>query len=102
MVELYRALRDAGLCHTFEVWAGKELAAGLVAVTLGRAAMLESMSHRVPHAGNVLLAGTLEHLARCGFELCDIQTPTDHTLRLGAQRIPRAEYERRLAAALTP
>ncbi len=79
---------------------GGTLLAGIIAVTLGRAAMLESMCHTVPHAGNVLLARTLRALAGAGCELCDIQTPTDHTMRLGARLIPRAEYERRLAAAL--
>jgi leucyl/phenylalanyl-tRNA---protein transferase len=54
----------------------------------------------VPHAGNVLLVRTLEHLAASGFELCDIQTPTDHTMRLGAIQLPRAEFERRLSQAL--
>ena len=32
--------------------------------------------------------------------LCDIQLPTPHTERLGAQLVPRAEYDRQLAAAL--
>jgi leucyl/phenylalanyl-tRNA--protein transferase len=99
---LYRVLRAAGLAHTFELWAGDELAAGLVGVTIGRAAMLESMFHRVPHAGNVLLARTLRLLADRGCELCDIQTATPHTLRLGAVQIPRAEYERRLERAVRP
>ncbi|HEU4974748.1 MAG TPA: leucyl/phenylalanyl-tRNA--protein transferase [Baekduia sp.] len=101
MHALYRALNAAGHAHTFEVWAGGELAAGLIAVTIGRAAMLESMFHRVPHAGNVLVALTLDALAGAGCELCDIQTATPHTLRLGAVQIPRAEYEARLRRALT-
>ena len=93
-------LHGAGLAHTFEIWTEDSLAAGMIGVTLGRAAFLESMFHTVPHAGNVLLVRTLESLAATGFELCDIQTPTDHTLRLGAVQLPRAEFERRLAAAL--
>jgi leucyl/phenylalanyl-tRNA--protein transferase len=97
---MYRALHGAGLCHTFEIWAGGRLAAGLIAVTIGRAAMLESMFHRVPHAGNVLLFRTLEALAAGGCELCDVQMPTPHTLRLGAREIPQGEYEGRLRAAL--
>jgi leucyl/phenylalanyl-tRNA--protein transferase len=100
MHALYRMLRATGHAHTFEVWTGGELAAGLIAVTLGRAAMLESMFHRVPHAGNALVALTLDALAGAGCELCDIQTATPHTLRLGAVQIPRAEYEARLRAAL--
>jgi len=96
----YELLRDAGLAHTFEVYAGGELAAGMIGVTLARAAFLESMFHTVPHAGNVLLVRTIEHLATSGFELCDIQTPTDHTLRLGAIQLRRAEFEQRLSQAL--
>jgi leucyl/phenylalanyl-tRNA---protein transferase len=100
IAEQYALLHGAGLAHTFEVWSGDRLAAGMIGVTLRRAAFLESMFHAVPHAGNVLLIRTLEHLAGSGFELCDIQTPTDHTLRLGAVQLPRAEFERRLREAL--
>jgi leucyl/phenylalanyl-tRNA--protein transferase len=100
IAEQYALLHAAGLAHTFEIWTGGELAAGMIAVTIGRAAFLESMFHTVPHAGNVLLVRTLESLAAAGCELCDIQTPTDHTMRLGAVQIGREEFERRLAAAL--
>jgi leucyl/phenylalanyl-tRNA--protein transferase len=101
MQALYRVLRIAGHAHTFEIWADGRLAAGLVAVTVGRAAMLESMFHTVPHSGNALVSLTLDALAADGCELCDIQTATPHTLRLGAVQIARAEYEERLARALT-
>ena len=101
IAEQYALLHGAGLAHTFEVWDGDRLAAGMIGVTLRRAAFLESMFHAVPHAGNVLLARTLEHLAGAGFELCDIQTPTDHTQRLGAVQLRRDEFDRRLRHALT-
>lgn len=97
---LYRALHAAGWAHSWELWDGEELAAGILGVALGRAVMLESMFHRVPDAGNALLSRTLDVLAEAGVELCDIQLPTDHTVRLGAELIPRAEYEQRLRAAL--
>jgi leucyl/phenylalanyl-tRNA--protein transferase len=100
MHALYQVLHAAGHAHTFEIWAGGELAAGMIWVTLGRAAMLESMFHRLPHAGNVLVSRTLDALAGGGAVLCDIQTATPHTLRLGAVQISRAEYEARLRAAL--
>jgi leucyl/phenylalanyl-tRNA--protein transferase len=100
MHRLYRLLHASGHAHTFEIWVGDELAAGLIAVTLGRAAMLESMWHTVPHAGNVLVSRTLDALAAGGAVLCDIQTATPHTLRLGAVQISRAQYEARLRAAL--
>jgi leucyl/phenylalanyl-tRNA---protein transferase len=98
---LYRRLHEVGLAHSFEIDADGELAAGLIAVLLGRAAMLESMFHTVPHAGNVLLSRTLDDLAARGFALCDIQLPTEHTTRLGARLISREEYEQRLRDVLT-
>ena len=58
------------------------------------------MFHTVPHAGNVLLVRTLEHLAAAGFALGDIQTPTDHTLRLGAVQLPRARVRAAAGGAL--
>ena len=97
---LYRRLHAAGHAHSFEVHAGERLGAGMLAVTIGRAAMLESMTHWVPHAGNVLVARTLDALAARGFHFADVQLPTSHTLWLGARMIPRDDYERRLRAAL--
>jgi leucyl/phenylalanyl-tRNA---protein transferase len=100
MEDLYRRLHAVGLAHSFELWDGDELLAGVLGVVLARAAMLESMFHTRSHAGNINLLRTLERLAAAGIELCDIQLSTPHTLRLGAVEIPAAEYERRLAAAL--
>lgn len=100
LVALYGQLHVAGHAHSFEIWAGDRLAAGMLVVLLGRAAMLESMTHWVPHAGNVLVARTLDHLAGAGYHFADLQMPTEHTLRLGARLIGREQYERRLQAAL--
>lgn len=98
---VYRALHAAGHAHAIEVLdADGELAAGLVCVRIGRAAFLESMHHRVAHAGNCLLAWTLDDLAARGCTLCDIQLPTEHTTRLGATLVPREDFERRLAEAV--
>jgi leucyl/phenylalanyl-tRNA--protein transferase len=119
MHEMYRQLNGVGLAHTFELVDRSddrlvegshgeppeeegELLAGIVGVTIGRAAMLESMCHWRPHAGNVLLVRTLRALKGAGCELCDLQMLTPHTERLGATLISREEYERRLNAALSP
>jgi leucyl/phenylalanyl-tRNA--protein transferase len=100
LAALYGQLRAVGVSHSFELWDGDTLAAGILGVTIGRAAMLESMCHFVPHAGNVNLVRALERLAHNGFELCDIQLISDHTRRLGAREITADEFERRLSAAL--
>ena len=100
LARLYGKLHAAGVAHSFELWDGDTLVAGILGVVLGRAAMLESMFHVVPHAGNVNLVRTLERLATVGVELCDIQIASDHTRRLGAVEIPADEFERRLRRAL--
>lgn len=101
LARLYRKLHAAGFAHSFELWAGDTLAAGILGVVVRRAAMLESMFHALPDAGNVCLVRTLEGLASAGIELCDIQLTTDHTTRLGAREISAEEYDERLASALT-
>lgn len=100
LARLYDRLRGAGAAHSFELWDGDVLLAGTVGVILGRAAMLETMFHTAPHAGNVNLVRTLERLATSGVTLCDIQLISDHTRRLGAVEIPAAAFERRLRTAL--
>jgi len=101
LATLYREMHDAGYAHSFEVHAGDRLGAGMLAILMGRAAMLESMAHWVPHAGNVLVARTLDHLAARGYHFADVQLPTEHTMRLGARLVSRAQYERRLRAAIS-
>lgn len=100
MAGLYDELHRAGYAHSFELWEGDVLAAGVLGVVIGRAAMLESMFHAVPHAGNVNLVSTLERLQDAGVTLVDIQLISGHTRRLGAVEIPAAAFERRLSAAL--
>lgn len=100
LARLYGRLYAAGFAHSFELWEGDELLGGVLGVVLGRAAMLESMFHTVPHAGNVNVVRTLERLAAADVALCDIQLISDHTRRLGAIEIPAAEFERRLRRAL--
>jgi leucyl/phenylalanyl-tRNA--protein transferase len=102
LARLYADLHDAGFAHSFELTTPDGArAAGILAVVIGRAAMLESMRRVLPHAGNALLSRTLDLLAANGVVLCDIQLPTAHTLRLGATQIPQADYERRLRDAIT-
>ncbi|MDP9344151.1 MAG: leucyl/phenylalanyl-tRNA--protein transferase family protein, partial [Actinomycetota bacterium] len=101
LTDLYRRLHAAGVAHSYELVRGGELAAGVLAVRLGRAALLESMCHFVPDAGNALLSRLLDALVQDeGVELCDIQLPTDHTMSIGAELIGRGPYEVRLRAAL--
>lgn len=100
LCRLYERMHAAGHAHSWELWDRDELLFGAIGVRLRRAVMLESMFHRRPHAGNVGLVRTLEILAADGVELCDIQLPTPHTLRLGAVELGADAYDRRLRRAL--
>lgn len=101
LADLYRRLHEVRAAHSFELWTPEgELAAGMLGVVIGRAAMLESMRRRQPKAGNALLSRTLDLLRERGIELCDIQIATDHTARLGCTEIGQDEFELRLARAL--
>jgi leucyl/phenylalanyl-tRNA--protein transferase len=83
-----------------EVWQGKELIGGTYGVAIGGLFAAESMFHYVSNASKVALAVLLPHLQARGYLLVDIQVITDHTQSLGAVEISRADYLRRLSAAL--
>jgi leucyl/phenylalanyl-tRNA--protein transferase len=100
MAEAYERLHAIGLAHSFEAWAGGALAGGLYGVSLGAAFFGESMFADGPDASKVALVRSIEFLASRGVELVDCQVRTEHLVRFGAREIPRAEFQRRLAAAL--
>jgi leucyl/phenylalanyl-tRNA---protein transferase len=100
MVRAYEELHRLGWAHSVEVWLGAKLAGGLYGVAVGGLFAGESMFHRVRDASKVGLVHTVDRLRERGFQLFDIQMLTDHTARLGAIEIPRAEYLSRLREAL--
>jgi leucyl/phenylalanyl-tRNA--protein transferase len=59
------------------------------------------MFSRETDASKVALVALVTRLREQDFTLLDTQFLTDHLARFGAVEIPRREYERRLAAALT-
>jgi len=101
MIDAYCQLHALGHAHSVEVWHEGELAGGTYGLAIGGLFAGESMFHLVRDASKVALAHLVHHLRTKGFCLFDIQQRTDHTGRLGAVEIPRGEYLRRLAAALT-
>ena len=97
---LYLALHHAGYAHALEVRAGGDLIGGVYGVTLGAAFFGESMFSRRTDASKIALAWLMHRLRAGGFILFDTQFLTPHLASLGAVEIPRAEYHRRLDAAL--
>jgi leucyl/phenylalanyl-tRNA--protein transferase len=97
----YAALHRAGLAHAVEV-RGLDggLIGGVYGVVLGAAFFGESMFSRRTDASKIALAWLVHRLRAGGFTLFDTQFMTPHLASLGAAEIPRAEYRRRLDAAL--
>jgi leucyl/phenylalanyl-tRNA--protein transferase len=97
---LYRELFVRGHCHSVEAWRDGRLVGGLYGVKLKRAFFGESMFHRETDASKVCLVHLVARLKVGGFALLDAQFRTEHLATFGAVEIKRAEYQRRLAAAL--
>lgn len=97
---LYAALHEMGFAHSVECYAEGELVGGLYGVSLGGAFFGESMFSFARDASKVALCHLAARLRRGGFSLLDSQFVTDHLRQFGAQEIVRADYKRRLAAAL--
>jgi leucyl/phenylalanyl-tRNA--protein transferase len=98
---LYLDLHRAGFAHSLEVRdAGGALAGGVYGVAIGAAYFGESMFSRRTDGSKIALAWLVHRLRAGGFRLFDTQFLTPHLASLGAQEIPRAEYHRRLDAAL--
>ena len=100
LVRAYVALAARGQAHSVEAWDGDTLVGGLYGVALGGVFCGESMFSRVPFASQVCLVHLVERLRGGGFTLLDVQFVNEHLKQFGVVEIPRADYERRLAAAL--
>jgi leucyl/phenylalanyl-tRNA--protein transferase len=100
MVEAYERLHRLGFAHSVEAWCGDVLGGGVYGVAVGGFFAGESMFARERDASKVALAALVDRLRERGFTLFDTQFVTEHTRRLGAVEVPRAEYLARLREAL--
>jgi leucyl/phenylalanyl-tRNA---protein transferase len=98
---LFLSLHRQGHAHSVEVWQDDALVGGLYGVVLGGAFFGESMFSRARDASKVALVHLVARLRLGGFTLLDSQFLTEHLSQFGAHEIPRAEYKRRLAQAVT-
>lgn len=101
IIRAYTALHERGAAHSVECWQEGVLAGGLYGVALGGAFFGESMFYRVSHASKVALIHLTRQLRAGGFTLLDTQYSTEHLERFGVTEIPKDDYEKRLAEALS-
>ena len=107
MIAAYEALHRLGHAHSLETWIvdptaadSWQLAGGIYGVSVGGLFAGESMFYHVSDGSKVALVALAERLWSKGFTLFDVQMRTDHTARMGAAEIPRAEYLARLREAV--
>lgn len=97
----YERLHALGWAHSVEVWTlDGALAGGLYGVSVGALFAAESMFHRASDASKIAVVALVQQCRASGVELVDVQMPSAHLASMGAVTITRAEYLRRLAAAV--
>ncbi len=99
-IRAYIRLHEAGNAHSVEAWMDGGLVGGLYGVAVGGLFAGESMFHLASNASKVCVARLVERLNASGFKVFDTQMVTDATVSLGAVEIRRAEYLKRLKAAM--
>ena len=98
----YLALHEMGHAHSLEVFdQNGDLWGGVYGVSLGSVFFGESMFSKRTDGSKIALAYLMARLNYGGFRLFDTQFLTDHLQSLGAVEISKADYEARLADALT-
>jgi leucyl/phenylalanyl-tRNA--protein transferase len=100
IARVFCELHALGLAHSVEVWEEGRLAGGVYGLALGAAFFAESMVSRRTDGSKLALAELVARLRAGGFTLLDTQYLTPHLASLGGIEIDRADYRRRLAAAL--
>ena len=100
ILNLYSALFREGYAHSVECWDGEALVGGLYGVSLGGVFFGESMFSRATDASKIALVHLVARLIDGGYVLLDAQFHNPHLEQFGLVEIPRAEFKRRLKAAL--
>lgn len=100
MVEAYTRLHKMGIAHSAEAWHGETLVGGLYGIRLGKMFFGESMFSRESNASKFAFIRYVQLLHLEGVRLIDCQVYTQHLESLGAEMIPRSQFEQLLAEAL--
>ena len=100
IITLYTALHHQGIAHSQEIWRDGALVGGVYGLAIGGAFFGESMFSRATDGSKLALLALIVQLRGLGFTLFDTQFLTPHLASLGGVEISRAQYHRRLEAAL--
>jgi len=93
MQEAYLALHEQGTAHSVEVWMEDKLVGGLYGLALGRCFFGESMFSSTTDASKVAFVYLCNQLREWGYAIIDCQVENPHLFTLGAENIPRSEFQ---------
>ena len=88
----YTGLFKKGLAHSAEAWQNNELVGGLYGVLIGKVFFGESMFANKSNASKFAFINWVKVLQKNGIELIDCQVYTNHLKSMGAEFIPRQEF----------
>ena len=89
----YAGLHHLGLAHSVEVGCDDRLVGGLYGVALGQLFFGESMFSVMSNASKVALVYLAGQLLEWDYKLIDCQVQSEHKDSLGAQCIPRNQFQ---------
>ncbi|MDX2423410.1 MAG: leucyl/phenylalanyl-tRNA--protein transferase [Amphritea sp.] len=101
MQNAYTELHQRGVAHSVELWQDGQLTGGLYGIAIGRLFFGESMFSRSTNSSKIAFAYFAKQLQKWGYALIDCQVENNHLTSLGAQCIPRIEFQQYLAQHLT-
>jgi leucyl/phenylalanyl-tRNA--protein transferase len=97
MHDAYCQLHRLGHAHSLEVWHGNDMVGGIYGVRVGRAFFGESMFSHARDASKAAMAMLCRVHDTLQMDLLDCQVESAHLLSLGAEILPRREFEQQLA-----
>ena len=101
MIEDYCKLNQMGIAHSIEAYYENELVGGLYGLCLGQSFFGESMFYKMPEASKVCFAKLVDIAIENNFHFIYCQVPTPHLKKLGAIKIPRADFLTKLNYSIT-
>ena len=92
MQQAYRALHQAGVAHSIEVWRDQQLVGGLYGLTIGGLFCGESMFNLEANTAKLALIMLQQQLQGYSAGWIDCQMPNAFLLQQGVQPLPKAAY----------
>ncbi len=93
MKQAYQNLHKLGFAHSYEAWLDGKLVGGLYGIAIGQVFFGESMFHTKTDASKVVFVHMVRQLTAWGYRVIDCQVRSEHLLSLGAEDIPREDFQ---------